>query len=204
MPDLRKNKRKLKALRILDCAEAIMVKNGLEALNMDALAADAGIAKGTLYLYFDSKEEVIAQLTIRARNALLEQFSSAVAKCDAPLDQIRAILWANFAFRKINKLYHDLVAFHEVNKNLNENEELQSSGLAFQNFIVSVIQNAQERGQVKTSISAAEFSFMMWGTSHGILQLIDTKQPLLQAHLPDSTEIFFKNFVELIIAGIEA
>lgn len=204
MPDPKENRRKIKALRILNCAEAIMVEDGLDELNMDALAAEAGIAKGTLYLYFESKEEVIAQLTVRARNALLEQFSSAVAKFDDPLDQIRAIMWANFSFRKINKLYHDLVAFHEVNKNLSEKEELQASSLAFQNFILSVIRNAQERGQIRTSVNAAEFSFTMWGMSHGMLQLIDTKQPLLQAHLPNGTDSFYENFVELVIAGIKA
>ena len=204
MPELKESKKKLKAQRILDCAEAIMVREGLDALNMDALAADAGMAKGTLYLYFNSKEDVIAHLTVRARKTLMEAFSNEIAKYDDPLDQIRAIFWANFKYYKTNKLHHDLNAFYDINKHLDNNEALKQMGMAFQKFIVSFIQKAKAQNRIKSHINEQELSFMMWGMSFGMLQLMDAKHELIEMYVRQENEIFYKNFVDIFIEGIKA
>ena len=64
---------------LLDAAEAIILDRGLPALTVDEVTSCAGVAKGTFYLYFRSKEEVIAGLRERfveqvltAQNAALE------------------------------------------------------------------------------------------------------------------------------------
>ncbi len=47
---------------ILFAAKKLFSKKGFENTSMDELAAEAELAKGTLYLYFKSKEEVIYSL----------------------------------------------------------------------------------------------------------------------------------------------
>lgn len=204
MPELKESKKKLKAQRILDCAEAIMVREGLDALNMDTLAADAGMAKGTLYLYFNSKEDVIGHLTVRARKTLMDAFSTEIAKHEDPLDQIRAIFWANFNYYKTNKLHHDLNAFYDINKHLDDTEALKRMGMVFQQFIVSVIEKAKVKKRIKAHINEQELSFMMWGMSFGMLQLMDTKRELIGMYVHQENEIFYKNFVDIFIDGIKA
>ena len=48
----------LKRVRILDAAEALFIRQGYVKTSMDEVAREAGVAKGTLYLYFKSKEEL--------------------------------------------------------------------------------------------------------------------------------------------------
>jgi AcrR family transcriptional regulator len=48
--------------KILDTAETTIADYGLEQLTMGALAEQAGISKGTLYLYFESKQAVLHEL----------------------------------------------------------------------------------------------------------------------------------------------
>jgi TetR/AcrR family fatty acid metabolism transcriptional regulator len=43
---------------ILDAARAVFSREGYAASSVDDVAAEAGIAKGTVYLYFKSKEEM--------------------------------------------------------------------------------------------------------------------------------------------------
>ena len=204
MSELKEHKKKLKAQHILDCAEAIMVREGLDALNMDALAADAGMAKGTLYLYFNSKEDVIGQLTLRARKTLMDAFSSEIAKYEDPLDQIKAIMWANFKYHKTNKLHHDLNAFHDINKHLDETEEMKQMDTSFQQFIVSVIEKAKVQKRIKPHINEQELSFMMWGMSFGMIQLMDNKSEMIVMYVQQEIEVFYKNFVDIFIAGIKS
>lgn len=49
-----------KRTRILDAARRLLVRHGFQDLALDAIAREAGIAKGTLFLYFRNKEELFA------------------------------------------------------------------------------------------------------------------------------------------------
>jgi len=46
--------------QILDAALRLWTRHGFDATTVDALAHEAGIAKGTVYLYFRTKEELLA------------------------------------------------------------------------------------------------------------------------------------------------
>ncbi len=65
---------------ILEASEKIMQAGGLYALNMDLVAKETQLAKGTLYLYFKNKEEILAALSLKSRNLLLDYFTKAIKK----------------------------------------------------------------------------------------------------------------------------
>lgn len=50
---------------ILDAALAVFSERGFDAARMDDIAARAGVSKGAIYLYFDSKEAVLKGLIER-------------------------------------------------------------------------------------------------------------------------------------------
>jgi len=63
--DIDKNQERKKVLEaftrkdILDSAVGLLTRNGIQGLTMDRVAAEAGVAKGTLYVYFKNKEEIL-------------------------------------------------------------------------------------------------------------------------------------------------
>ncbi len=44
--------------RILDAADRLLVRHGFRRMTIDAVAREAGIGKGSVYLHFESKEDV--------------------------------------------------------------------------------------------------------------------------------------------------
>jgi AcrR family transcriptional regulator len=50
---------------LLDAAESVLVDKGMAALTVDEVTARAGVAKGTFYLYFQSRDDVLAALRER-------------------------------------------------------------------------------------------------------------------------------------------
>jgi len=54
--------------QIFDATDRLMAKEGLHYLSMHKLAKEAGIAAGTIYLYFKSKDELLAQFARRVFN----------------------------------------------------------------------------------------------------------------------------------------
>lgn len=61
---------------ILDAAHRLLARRGYKRMTMDDLAKEVGIAKGTLYLHFPSKEELVLshidRLVARLKSELLE------------------------------------------------------------------------------------------------------------------------------------
>ena len=47
---------------LLDAALGLFIEKGFAAARADEIAARAGVCKGTLYLYFDSKEDLLGEL----------------------------------------------------------------------------------------------------------------------------------------------
>ncbi|HWF85674.1 MAG TPA: helix-turn-helix domain-containing protein [Vicinamibacterales bacterium] len=66
---------------ILEAARRIFARLGYAASNVEEIAKEAGMAKGTVYLYFKSKEEVFAEVlasdTERLVNTMVEDMSAA-------------------------------------------------------------------------------------------------------------------------------
>jgi AcrR family transcriptional regulator len=58
---------------ILEAARRVFGRRGFEATHVDHIAADAGIAKGTVYLYFASKVEIFESALMEDLQALREK-----------------------------------------------------------------------------------------------------------------------------------
>jgi AcrR family transcriptional regulator len=69
---------------ILDAALAVFAERGFDAARLDDVAQRAGVAKGTLYLYFRDKEALFEELVRSAVAPLLENVSRAAAAPDVP------------------------------------------------------------------------------------------------------------------------
>jgi len=63
-------------------------KVGFEAARLDDIAHAAGVAKGTIYLYFDSKERLLEALVASTISAPLEALEQSVSGSTAPASEL--------------------------------------------------------------------------------------------------------------------
>ena len=188
---------------ILYHAEEMMRVEGLSQLSMNHLANRANVAKGTLYIYFKNKEDVIGQVTIKARECLLEYFQKAANREEEPIGKIRSLLMSMLDFRRDHPLYMDLVSFYEVNRDLVETDELQASSQAITDFVYDLLRHAQSAQFVDADIDVAETTMMMWGMTIGMLQLIDSKSHLVEGFLGHSSEVFYQHYIDHFLRGLK-
>lgn len=59
--------------QLLDAAEMLVVSRGLDSLTVDDVTGAAGVAKGTFYLYFQSKKQIVSALQERVVERLIVQ-----------------------------------------------------------------------------------------------------------------------------------
>jgi AcrR family transcriptional regulator len=69
-----------------------MERHGLEAATMEEIAAAAGVAKGTLYLYFQGKEELIQALMSRVGENLLQDLETVLDKSGSSREKLQQVV----------------------------------------------------------------------------------------------------------------
>jgi TetR/AcrR family transcriptional regulator len=168
---------------ILEAAEQLMIKNGIQNLSMDAIAKQTELAKGTLYLYFKSKEEILGALSIKSRHLLLTHFQKAAKKHTNPVEQIKAVCIAHFNFFKKYPFYFELISIYEANDNLVETVEIQRSINDIIQFVNGITISAKEKGLLNTKLNPIQFTFCLWGMVMGISQLIKVRGAAMEKHV---------------------
>uniref|UniRef100_A0A7V3ZZ40 TetR/AcrR family transcriptional regulator n=1 Tax=candidate division WOR-3 bacterium TaxID=2052148 RepID=A0A7V3ZZ40_UNCW3 len=78
--------------RILIAARDVFGKKGFYETKMEDIAREAGVAKGTLYLYFQSKEELYQCLIKEGIKYFIHRLKEAIEVHDALEDKIRALI----------------------------------------------------------------------------------------------------------------
>ena len=71
-----------RADELLDAAEQRFVEVGVEATTVSDIVTAAGVAKGSFYRYFASKNQLVAALKTRFMNRLPDEVTAAIAEAD--------------------------------------------------------------------------------------------------------------------------
>lgn len=188
---------------ILDCAERIIIEEGLSGLNLQNVSKKSNLAIGTIYLYFSKKEDLIAQLTLKSRQILLAAFRNSVVNEPDALKQLVNLLYSYYHFYLSNPHYNQLVSFFETNAGLAESEELLAASMQINAIVVEIIKLGKRQKTVRDDIDEFCFSFLLWGATVGIIQLIEVKKHSIESVLNlDGSELFSKH-IKMIINSIE-
>lgn len=71
--------------RILDAADRLLVRHGFRRMTIDGVAGEAGIGKGSVYLHFDSKQDVALSCIDRMADSVVARLEEiAVSAAPAP------------------------------------------------------------------------------------------------------------------------
>src|SRR5205809_4537702 len=93
---------------IQDAAMRVIARKGMAAATMQEIAEEAGVAKGTIYLYFRDRDELVEKTFETAISQLRDRVEKAR---DAEPDierKIRATMAAKFAFFRENREFFRL------------------------------------------------------------------------------------------------
>ena len=84
---------------ILDATDRLLARFGYRKMTIDDIAAEVGIGKGTIYLHFTSKEEIVLSHVDRIVDRVKERLRE-IARSDAPAaERLRSMLLTRVLFR---------------------------------------------------------------------------------------------------------
>jgi len=86
------NRKEAKRLRILDAAVREVARRGYYGTTVAMIAGRAGVADGTIYLYFKSKEEILVNVFERAMQRFIDAARQIVEDAASAEEQLRRLI----------------------------------------------------------------------------------------------------------------
>ena len=190
---------------IIDAAEKIFFKKGLNNSTMDEVAEEAEFSKGTLYLYFKSKEEIHFEIKSRALNILKKMFQKSISEKKNGFENCMEIGKAYVDFVKKHSNYYKAIIYFESNdcsvcqfRDKCENFFKENNPLQ---FFVQIINQGIEDRTIRDDIPANVLAQTLWAQMTGVLQFIATKQKILEFAGVEAEDIINSQY-EIIRKGI--
>lgn len=93
---------------IQDAAMRVIARKGMAAATMQEIADEAGVAKGTIYLYFRDRDELVEKTFETAITRLIAGVGEAMDGQESLEQKIRAAMTAKLAFFRENREFFRL------------------------------------------------------------------------------------------------
>jgi AcrR family transcriptional regulator len=93
---------------IQEATMRVIARKGMAAATMQEIAEEAGVAKGTIYLYFRDRDELVEKTFERAMGQLMEQVHEALDRETGIEEKIRSVMSAQLAFFSANREFFRL------------------------------------------------------------------------------------------------
>jgi len=202
----RKKKEKEKENRrniILKAARKLFFERGFKSVTVDNIAERAEVSKGSIYLCFESKEEIYTQILIAdniALNDRIKNFASIEATASQLLLEF-ARIYVDF-FLSDKELFRILMTFMMQTGQMHLTQEQSSELIRTTNenivIISEIIQKGIDSGEFTPLSNVWQMQNAIWGMLNGVISLfLFTGNPIkrmerIHATVQDSMNVFIK------------
>ena len=134
--------------KIFETSMKLFAKKGYDATSIEEITATVGVAKGTLYYHFSSKEEIFNFLVEEGIKLLQNSVDIKTAKFPNYIDKIKAIVLIQI---KIVVKYEDLITIllSQFWGNEARNQMCKKHILSYINQIEEIVKEGIEKGEIK-------------------------------------------------------
>ena len=190
---------------ILDAAERVFFRKGYDRATMDDVASAAELSKGTLYLYFKSKDELYFAISLRAHRALRQMFEETVDPARPVIDNILGIGKAFIRFSGEKSDYFRTLVYFEAEFDLQHvherYEKLSQDEGDPMSFFISLLQQGIDTGVIRQDIPAVQLAHILWTQTTGVLKMASTKDFHTDLKGVSADEIIMNHF-EILKNGL--
>ena len=159
----RENRAKDKRGRILEAAVKVFAERGFHSATVAGIARAAGVADGTIYLYFKGKDDLLLRLFDEKMTELLAEVRAAIARERTAPGKLRRFIQLHLSLVERNP---DLasVLIVELRQSAQFLKAADRQKLAaYVDLIAEVVKGGQESGELDANISPATVKRALFG-----------------------------------------
>ncbi|MHB8769838.1 MAG: TetR/AcrR family transcriptional regulator [Syntrophales bacterium] len=176
LEERRKRERDNRRNAILKAARKLFFERGFKPVTVDSIARKAELSKGSIYLYFNSKEEIYTQILLSDIDKFHEHFTDLLESSASAADALLrfAGIYVDL-FLSDRELFRILMTFMLHTSDMNLPEELNNHIIKATNRNISIIEEifryGIERGEFPPATNLRLNRNAIWGLLNGIISL---------------------------------
>jgi AcrR family transcriptional regulator len=192
---------------ILAAARDLFFEHGIHRTTVDDVAARAEVAKGTVYLYFESKETILAHLLLEGLDALGESLAEAFdeAATHPAETRLRRISAAYLTFFQNEQEYFRLMMAFDRGQFQDAvqpevYQQILTRSVRGLRWVVRAIEQGAAAGDLVVT-DAKSAAGMYWAALNGALIIIS--HPLRRELIEQEVETLYYGVLELMLKGMK-
>lgn len=176
LAERREREKKNRKNAILKAARRLFFDNGFRPVTVESIAKKAELSKGSIYLYFKSKEEIYTQILLSDIDKFHEHFKGLSQKSTSASEAITkfAIIYVDL-FLNDRELFRILMTFMLHTNAMNLPEELNKHIIKSTNKNINTIEEifayGIKRGEFPPTMNLRLSRNALWGLLNGIISL---------------------------------
>jgi AcrR family transcriptional regulator len=185
-------KQKEQAIRrtdIIDAAERVIFSKGYLAATMDDIAREAEFSKRTVYVYFNSKEQIYFEIMVRGYRLMLAALRQTLAAAGtvSAADQVRVMAESMYQFSLTQANYFNAIMEYETGERDFQNgvpdaarQECYALGEETLGLLLSALQGGVQSGELPAELDVHQTGLLLWANLVGVFTLANKKSAYLR------------------------
>ncbi|MBW2180912.1 MAG: TetR/AcrR family transcriptional regulator [Deltaproteobacteria bacterium] len=186
---MKTNNKNDKYQRILEAAINIFAKQGFYQSTISQVATEAGVADGTIYLYFKSKDDILIQFFSDKTKQVFERFREEVDKANSAVDKLGNLIRIHLEeFQRDRNMAMVYQVETHQNYRIAENQIKEMSKM-YLDIVSEIVEQGQAEGSVRRDlyvglvkrfiIGSVDEVINTWLHSGGEYDLVSMAEPLV-------------------------
>jgi TetR/AcrR family fatty acid metabolism transcriptional regulator len=180
---------------ILEAAIKVFAEHGFYQSTVAQIARKAGVADGTIYLYFENKEDILLQFFAYKTRQIFDKFQKVVTKSDTAETKLRNLVSSHL--KEFQDNMEMAIVFQAETRQVRQSEAIKSHireiSRKYRELVGEIVEEGQREGVmrkdlyiglVKTYITGAiEEVINAWVLANGKYNLESMAEPLVELYL---------------------
>lgn len=153
-----------KRAAILDAAQAVIARHGYHSAQIARIAAEAGVAAGTVYLYFKNKPDLLVCLFRERLGSLVSEARNSLALVDDPSDKVGQFIWYHLHALATHR---ELALVTQIEMRQADTAVQQQISQIMQGYftvIDEIIDEGQQSGRFRRELDRRQIRNLIFGT----------------------------------------
>ncbi len=160
---VREEKKQKTKQAILDAAIALFSTNGFENTSIEELAKVAGVVKGTIYGYLQTKKEILYAFCEYELNQIHKELAIQANPNGSILEQVLTIYMTEFNHVTQNKEFGRIFMRQTVFPNENDAQDHLEIEDKYFKLLFPILKKAQDRGELRKNIELLHITGHFYG-----------------------------------------
>lgn len=176
--------------QILEAAVKVFARQGFHQSTVAQIAKEAGVADGTIYLYFKNKDDILVQFFSFRAKQVFESFREEVDRAQTSADKLRNLVRRHLAEFQRDR---DGAVVYQVETHQNSRmaeAQIREMSQMYRDLIAEIIEQGQQEGTIRKDlyvglvkrfiIGAVDEVINTWLHSNEEYDLVSMADPLVE------------------------